>query len=271
MAPTISIIVPCYNQENYLDECLQSVLDQTYLDWECIIIDDGSTDNTEKVVRKWLNKDSRFKYFKKINGGVSSARNFGIEKANAEWILPLDGDDKIASQYLEFATNEFYKNPDIIYCKASFFGKTNEEFVLDNFSYDLILLNNLIFCSGFFKKAAWEKTRGYDTNLIHGFEDWDFWIELLKNSSKKVIRMNYLGFYYRRKDVSRDVNINKNLSQKEEAFRYIFNKHQDEYFKIYGTYFDIVRQNKKLLSDNKKLTEVVNEPIFKKIVRKFIK
>lgn len=271
MRPKISIIVPAYNQAQYLDECLQSVLYQTYLDWECIIIDDGSTDNTEKVIEIWLLKDKRFKYLKKTNGGVASARNFGIEKSLGEWILPLDGDDRIGNQYLELAAKEFPNNPDIIYCKSSFFGNINEDFKLGNFSYETLLLNNLIFCSAFYKKEAWLKTTGYDSNLIYGYEDWDFWIELLKNSDKKVVQLDYLGFYYRRKDSSRDVNINKNKQQKDDAFNYIFNKHQKEYFKTYGTFFDIVRENKKLLHDNKKLTKIVNESTLKKILRKLIK
>lgn len=271
MHPKISIIVPTYNQAEYLDECLQSVLDQTYTDWECIIVDDGSTDDTEKLIEHWLLKDERFKYSKKTNGGVSSARNLGIQKATAEWILPLDGDDKIAPQYLELASKEFYKNPDLIYCKAAFFGNTTGDFKLEDFSFDILLLNNLFFCTSFFKKEAWLKTNGYDEKLVHGFEDWDFWIELLKNSDKEVIRLDYLGFYYRRKDTSRDADINKNLQQKEDAFSYILFKHHKEYVKTYGTYFNLIRQNKKLVSDNNKLTEVVNEPILKKILRKFTK
>ncbi len=268
MRPNISVIVPTYNQAPYLDSCLQSVLDQSYTDWECIIIDDGSTDDTQEIVKSWLLKDKRFSYFSKKNGGVSSARNMGIQKANAEWILPLDGDDKIAFQYLELASKQFHKNPDIIYCKACFFGNTTGDFRLEDFAYETLLLNNLFFCTSFFKKAAWAKTDGYDEKLVHGFEDWDFWIELLKNSDKKVIRLDYLGFFYRRKDSSRDADINKNVRQKEEAFHYIFLKHQEEYNKIYGTFFDLVKQNKKLRSDNKKLTEAVNESILKKIVRK---
>ena len=63
--PLISVIVPCYNQAQYLDECLQSVLEQTYQNWECIIVNDGSPDNTEEVVKKWTEKDPRFKYLKK--------------------------------------------------------------------------------------------------------------------------------------------------------------------------------------------------------------
>lgn len=93
--PLISIIVPCYNQSQYLDECLQSVLDQTYPDWECIIVNDGSPDNTEEVARKWVEKDVRFKYFYKENGGLSSARNFGILKSEGVFVFFIDADDHL--------------------------------------------------------------------------------------------------------------------------------------------------------------------------------
>lgn len=77
----ISIIVPCYKQAHYLGEALQSVLEQTYENWECIIINDGSPDNTEIVAKKWIEKDVRFRYLYKENGGLSSARNAGIKKS----------------------------------------------------------------------------------------------------------------------------------------------------------------------------------------------
>jgi glycosyltransferase involved in cell wall biosynthesis len=78
MNPKISVIVPCYNQAIYLDECLQSVLDQTHENWECIIVNDGSTDHTEETAKKWTEKDARFIYIYKKNGGLSSARNAGL-------------------------------------------------------------------------------------------------------------------------------------------------------------------------------------------------
>lgn len=93
----VSIIIPCYNQDEYLDEALQSVFNQTYVDWECLIIDDGSPDNTEERAKIWVEKDSRFRYFYKENGGVSSARNFGIAKAKGAFIQFLDADDIILS------------------------------------------------------------------------------------------------------------------------------------------------------------------------------
>ena len=97
MNQLISVIVPCYNQAQYLDECLQSVLDQTYQDWECIIVNDGSPDNTEEVAKNWVEKDSRFKYFYKENRGLSSARNLGIEKSIGKYLFFLDSDDWLAS------------------------------------------------------------------------------------------------------------------------------------------------------------------------------
>ena len=81
MKPLISVIVPCYKQVQYLDECLQSVLDQKYQNWECIVVNDGSPDRTEEVAKKWVKKDGRFRYIYKENGGLSSARNVGCKSS----------------------------------------------------------------------------------------------------------------------------------------------------------------------------------------------
>jgi glycosyltransferase involved in cell wall biosynthesis len=80
----VSVIVPCYNQARYLSEALQSVILQSYSNWECIIVNDGSTDNTENVALKFQEDDERFRYIKKENGGLSSARNHGLSVINGE-------------------------------------------------------------------------------------------------------------------------------------------------------------------------------------------
>ena len=108
--PKVSIIVPCYNQAQYLEDALQSVVFQTYKDWECIIVNDGSVDNTEIIAKNWLLKDNRFKYLHQENGGLSMARNSGIKLAEGDFILPLDADDKISSNYIEKAIEEFKKD-----------------------------------------------------------------------------------------------------------------------------------------------------------------
>lgn len=89
----ISIITPVYKVEQYLPECIESVLKQTYSDWEFLLIDDGSPDNSGNICDEYAARDSRIKVFHKSNGGVSSSRNLGLENASGEWLLFLDSDD----------------------------------------------------------------------------------------------------------------------------------------------------------------------------------
>ena len=101
MNPKISIIIPCYNQAQFLEECLQSVLDQSYENWECLLINDGSTDQTEEICKIWVRKDNRFSYYKRQNQGVTKTRDFGLDNAKGEWIQFLDADDILAANKLE--------------------------------------------------------------------------------------------------------------------------------------------------------------------------
>lgn len=91
--PLISVIVPVYNTEKYLDQCIQSVLAQTYTNWELLLIDDGSTDSSGAICDKYAAEDNRIRVFHKENGGVSSARNLGLDNAQGEWISFVDADD----------------------------------------------------------------------------------------------------------------------------------------------------------------------------------
>ena len=86
MNPSISIIVPIYNAEKTLNKCVDSILNQTFQNWELILIDDGSTDRSGKLCNEYASKDQRIKVFHKKNGGVSSARNIGLDHAKGEWI-----------------------------------------------------------------------------------------------------------------------------------------------------------------------------------------
>lgn len=223
MTPLVSVIVPNYNQAQYLDECLQSVLEQTYQNWECIIVNDGSPDNTEEVAKKWTEKDARFKYLKKENGGLSSARNAGIEAAQGEWILPLDADDKIGNRYLELAEKEFGKH-DLVYCNAELFGEKTGYFKLPEFNYTTMAIQNTIFCSAFFKRIHWQKYGGYDKNLLHGYEDWDFWLTLISHNIK-ITKLDETLFFYRIKKASMTTNFHDNLVAKNKTYLYIASKH----------------------------------------------
>lgn len=104
MNKNITIIIPLYNKEKYIYKCLNSILLQSYEFYEVLIIDDGSTDNSAKICEEFYSKDKRFKYFSKENGGVSSARNLGIEKARYDYIVFVDADDYIEEDYLKSLT-----------------------------------------------------------------------------------------------------------------------------------------------------------------------
>ena len=101
MKPKISIIIPVYNVETYIRECLDSIIKQTFTQWECLLIDDGSPDKSGAICDEYVKLDSRFKVYHKHNGGVSSARNYGLEKAQGEWVTFIDSDDFISPTFLE--------------------------------------------------------------------------------------------------------------------------------------------------------------------------
>ena len=233
--PKISIIVPCYNQAQYLGEALQSVLDQTEKDWECIIVNDGSPDDTAQVALDWVKRDERFIYIFKENAGLSAARNTGIEKAKSKLILPLDADDRIGTEYISRTLEAFRIKPDLtlVYCRAKKFGIEEGIWNLSDFSLFNLSRNNLIFPSGIYKKDDWKKVGGYDPKMIYGWEDWEFWISLLKNGRKDK-RLDYTGFYYRIKNES----MLKSIDSEKEKYllEYLSIKHVRFFVRFYGSF-----------------------------------
>lgn len=99
--PTISIIVPIYNVEKYLCYCLDSICNQTFKDWECLLIDDGSTDKSGRICDQYAHKYNQIKTFHKKNGGVADARNYGLKHAIGKYIMYVDGDDWIEADSIE--------------------------------------------------------------------------------------------------------------------------------------------------------------------------
>lgn len=256
----VSIIVPCYNQAQYLPETLQSVLDQSFADWECIIVNDGSPDNTNLIAEEWCLRDSRFKYIEKENDGLSAARNTGISAANGEWILPLDSDDKIAPEYLQYAISTISQNPSIgiIYANAMYFGEKDGIWDLPEYNFKDLLKANMIYCSALYRRSDWIETGGYDTNLKHGWEDWEFWINMLSKKQKEVVRLSYIGFFYRVKKASMIQTLGKDLEKKQLINSYVHKKHIDTYIKEFGTYQQILELNEWLANNNQNLEREIN-------------
>lgn len=197
--PKISIIVPVYNVEQYLTRCIDSILNQSFADFELLLIDDGSRDKSGAICDEYAAKDSRIRVFHKENGGVSSARNIGLEKARGEWLAFIDGDDEITDGY--FNIRQEHEGVDVIikpYCVVNTDGRVichnNELSILTGkdkiFRYYVQKRNN----------ALWDKiikrknvgTKRFNTNVSIG-EDFLFFLSVLPNV--KSIAFDDTGSY----------------------------------------------------------------------------
>ena len=237
--PKVSIIVPCYNQAQYLDEALLSILEQTFTDWECIIVNDGSPDHTEEVARKWEAKDPRFMYLYKENGGVSSARNLGIEKANSDYIVTLDADDKYEATFIEKALQVLVEKPEIgiVSSWGRYFTKDKKNQVFQSNAKsiaDFLFYNGLNMGSSMYRKLCWESAGKYDGDARNGYEDWEFYLRVCA-LGWKVHSIEEVLFFYRQHIVSRrkEMNLRENESKK-----YIYMNNKAIYFAHYEELID---------------------------------
>lgn len=205
----ISIIIPCYNQAQYLNEALQSIFDQTYSNWECIIINDGSTDNTEKLTQEWVAKDIRFKSFSQSNSGLSSARNLGLDNSEGDFIQFLDADDYLDSKKLELSLAEIAKlnlgNQKIVISNFRMF--TIEKKIKDDpfcelkqeyFNFKSVLFDwdykfNIPIHCGLFDSSLFDNFR-FNIDL-KAREDWIMWLAFFKKSIDCVFLNETLVLY----------------------------------------------------------------------------
>ena len=208
--PRISIIVPCYNGARYIRETLDCLQKQTIDDWECVIVNDGSTDNSLEILKEYAAKDSRYKYIDKENEGPSIARNTAIAASSGKYILPLDADDLIAPSYAEKAIEYLESHPKckLVYCKAEFFGDRNEPFELHEYNYNELPYCNSIFCSCIYRHVDFDKTIGYNPNMRFRNEDWDFLLSLL-NENDEVYCLPEVLFFYRQHGMTRNNNLDE--------------------------------------------------------------
>ena len=151
-----SIIVPVYNVEKYLDKCLASILEQTYNDFECIIIDDGSPDNSNIIIDKYVKLDQRFKVIHQKNMGLSAARNAGLDIAKGDYIVFVDSDDYIANDYLEkFAAKIASTNAEIVVCGLTEVFKDYEKSIVFEDESTEVIKQNIL--ADVWPSYAWNK------------------------------------------------------------------------------------------------------------------
>ena len=181
-SPLVSVIITCYNDGEYIKEAIESVEQSTLKNVELIIVDDCSTDlSTTNKLNELISQNYTI-IFCPQNKGVGNARNMGIENAKGQYILTLDGDDKLMPQYLEKAANVLNTNQNtvLVYCNVKRFGLLNTIRVAPEFNLQTLLAGNYIASASMFRKSNWQTAGGYDSQMPN-YEDWEFWITLAKS------------------------------------------------------------------------------------------
>lgn len=189
MKPLVSIIIPTYNRGHLIGETLDSILSQTYKNWECIVIDDGSTDNTEELLKEFIKKDNRFQYYKrpdKRTKGPNSCRNFGYELSKGEYIKWFDSDDLMYDNLLEKQLFSINNNFDCSVCKIAYNDLENNELlggnniISNNLIEDYLIGNITFYVSGpLWKRTFLEQQKRMFDEKISNLDDWDFNLRML--------------------------------------------------------------------------------------------
>lgn len=236
----VSVIMPCYNQGEFVAEAIDSVLAQTYPCWELIVMNDGSSDHSERIILEYVQKDKRIKYFCQENAGVVVARNQAIKHAQGKYLLPLDADDKISNDYLERGVTYLDGHPEctLFYCHADYFGGVNEPFPVEYEGYPALLLVNKIFCTSLFRKEHFDLVGGYSTDFMDGYEDWEFFIRLLYHRDC-VYQDEKTCFYYRRSERSRNDEANQKFLDLRKR---VYMKHVTIYDEYWGDFFSVLQE-----------------------------
>ena len=227
----LSVIITCYNNDWCVDKAIDSIKNMSYDDWECIIINDGSTDNSEQVIKDTIGEDNRFKLITTENNGVAKARNLGIELSKGEYCLILDSDDEIVSTYPSKAVKYLTEHPE---CPL-FFGGFRCSGFIDGLmfpkwvSYKNLLNEPCIHTTAIFRRKRALEIGGFRSEL-DAFENYEFWIRYLYHYSENIKQANILMVDYHTHPDSR------HFSHSEEELSSILKQMREMNKDIYEEY-----------------------------------
>jgi len=205
MNPIVSIIIPTYNRAHLISETLQSISVQTYQNWECIVVDDSSNDNTAEILQKLSENDPRFKYFTRpsnVEKGPNGCRNYGFEKSSGDYILWFDSDDLLKVDALQKLLVKFSEEIDVVVSKVMFTKMETGEVYRENtiISNDLTidyLTGKISFyvCGPIWKRTFLQGKKLFDTN-VSNLDDWDFNLRMIYQNPK-IVCLDEALYYYR--------------------------------------------------------------------------
>lgn len=225
--PKVSIVIPCYNDAAYIEQAVLSALNQTYPNIEVIVVDDGSNTETKAVLNKLEPKITQL--ITQDNKGQSAARNEGIKVAKGDFIFVMDSDDFIAPSLCEEAVAVFTSDISlkIVSCQATllYSDQKTEIYIPKGGDISAFMYQNCALGTSMFKKEDWQRINGYDETMRSGFEDWEFFIRLLKSGGTTFVIEKPL-YTYRKREASTTSKANK---VRYDLWNYIFTKHRDLY------------------------------------------
>lgn len=197
----ISIVIPCHNQAEYLEDSIESAYNQTFPAHEIIVVNDGSTDNTREIAERYMFKEfpgieSPVKVINQVNKGLPSARNTGIMNATGDYILFLDADDILTENAVQRITQEITRtNADIIAPSFREFGKSNREIILSTFTMEDLKVANRLGYFACIRRSALLSTGGYSPRMKWGFEDYHLWFDLFSRNFTVALIKEVLVMY----------------------------------------------------------------------------
>lgn len=246
LQPLVSVIIPCYNCENTIQETIQSVFLQTYSNIEIVCINDGSIDTTSHLLKELSLQNEKIIVIDQNNCGQSATRNKGVNWVKGDFLLFLDADDKVAPTYIEKCMLLMEQNSDceIAYSDSQLFGARTGKWKLPDFEIKSFLRNNCIPITALIKKKTFLDVQGFDESLTF-FEDWDLWIKIIKIGGKPYKISEDLFYYRKHKEECSLTDLalkNKEIISKNK-FK-IYQKHYDFYQENLGTFDELLNDYK---------------------------
>jgi glycosyltransferase involved in cell wall biosynthesis len=201
MSPRISVLMPCFNHGQFIDEAIASVLAQTIQDFEIVVVDDGSTDANTRETLSRLNSP-RTTVLTTANRGLPAARNWAAQHASGECFCALDADDKLAPTWFEAALRVLDAHPEVAFVShwLETFGDERWTWTPERCDLPSLLARNAVNGAALLRRDAFVAVGGYDESMREGCEDWDLWLRLLEGGWKGAIVPEVLFYYRRRAD-----------------------------------------------------------------------
>jgi glycosyltransferase involved in cell wall biosynthesis len=209
--PRVSVVIPCFNQGEFLGEALVSVFEQAFDQWEVVVVDDGSTDVTTREIIDAIDWP-RVTVVRQENSGLPAARNRGIARAGGEFVVPLDADDELLPLYMGQMVEALERSPEAGYahCWAEWFGDFDRVWATRPFNAYGIRISNSVFGGALIRRAALDAVGGYDATMTAGNEDWELWLRMLEAGYGQV-QVRQPLYRYRRHGLSMSVGTEANF------------------------------------------------------------